>query len=272
MMREYAKVAPKFWTGETGKFIRSRGRDVQVLALYLLTCPMSNMLGLYYLPLPIMCHETGIPLKGASEALRSLSEGGFARYDYPSEYVYVLEMARFQLAEVIEERDNRHKALIRELETLRKCPFFNDFLQKYREPFHLHSVAPSESLRSPSEAPPKPRAGAGAGAGSGSGNPTYCADGNGALFPAAESPQAQAKISPATKRITFSEGPPAVFHGIIDEDMRAWQEAYPGCAVPIELERAALWLRDNPAKRKRNVARFITGWLNRTQEKGGTRL
>jgi hypothetical protein len=50
-MRDYAKVAPTFWNGETGKKIRELGRDAQVVALYLITCPSSNWIGLYYLPL-----------------------------------------------------------------------------------------------------------------------------------------------------------------------------------------------------------------------------
>ena len=98
-MREYAKVAPQFWTGTTGKRLRGMGRDVQVVALYLVTCPSANMLGLYYLPLPTLCHEIGMKPEGALKALRRVSEGGFATYDTASEHVWVKEMARFQIGE-----------------------------------------------------------------------------------------------------------------------------------------------------------------------------
>jgi len=92
-MRDFAKVSPLFWTGKTGKEIRESGRDVQVVALYLMTCPTSNMIGMYYLPIPTLCHEVNISKQGAMKALQSLSKVGFACYDEASEYVWVVEMA-----------------------------------------------------------------------------------------------------------------------------------------------------------------------------------
>ena len=50
-MRDYAKVMPTFWTGETGKAIRRRGPEGVICALYLMSSPASNMLGLYYQPI-----------------------------------------------------------------------------------------------------------------------------------------------------------------------------------------------------------------------------
>ena len=58
-MRDYAIVSPRFWIGTTGRELRRLGPEVQVVALYLLTAPHSNMIGLYYLPIPTLCHETG---------------------------------------------------------------------------------------------------------------------------------------------------------------------------------------------------------------------
>lgn len=96
-MRDYAKVAPQFWTGTTGRALRAEGRDCQLLALYLITSPHATMIGLYYMPLPLLCHETGLSREGASKALRSLGALGFAHYDPERELVWVPEMARFQL-------------------------------------------------------------------------------------------------------------------------------------------------------------------------------
>ncbi len=44
-------------------------------------------------------------------------------------------------------------------------------------------------------------------------------------------------------------------------------EAYPDVMVAQEIDRAVLWLRANPAKRKSNVRRFLTNWVSRTQER-----
>lgn len=48
-------------------------------------------------------------------------------------------------------------------------------------------------------------------------------------------------------------------------------EAYPAVMVGQEFERAKLWLEANPSKRKTNVRRFLTTWISRAQERGGSR-
>ena len=73
-MRDYAKVSPQFWIGTTGKAIRASGSDAQIVALYLLTSPHATMLGLYYLPMLYIAHETGRGIEGASEGLRRAFE------------------------------------------------------------------------------------------------------------------------------------------------------------------------------------------------------
>lgn len=151
-MRDHAIVSPKFWTGETGRFLRKHP-DAQRLALYLLTCPSSNMIGLYYLPIPTICHELSMTPEGASKALRRVSEGGFAAYDEVAEVVFVFEMARFQVGERLAPKDNRIKAVERQLETFAKSRFYKDFLNRYAEPYGLSSRSPFEGGRKP---PPTP--------------------------------------------------------------------------------------------------------------------
>jgi len=59
--------------------------------------------------------------------------------------------------------------------------------------------------------------------------------------------------------------------GITDAKLAQWTEAFPAVDVAMELKRAALWVLDNPSKRKKQWGRFLTNWLGRTQEKGGNR-
>ena len=68
MAQKYAVLVPTFWTGETGKRLRGYGRDAQVVALYLVTGPPAEMIGLYYMPLPTLMHEVGITQQGALKA------------------------------------------------------------------------------------------------------------------------------------------------------------------------------------------------------------
>jgi len=136
-VRAYGKVTPAFWTGRTGRRIRAAGPAAQVVALYLLTGPHANMLGLYYLPLPFVHHETGLPEATVRAALDSLAEAGFCRHDPATEFVWVVEMARFQVADQLAPADKRVVGIRRALERLPANPFTAAFLTRYGAAFHL---------------------------------------------------------------------------------------------------------------------------------------
>ena len=155
-MRDHAIVSPQFWTGKTGRYIRSCGGDAQRVALYLLTCPNSNMIGLYYLPLPTLCHEIGIPLEGATKALQCLSEGDFCVYDDETETVFVREMARFQVGKSLSPNDKRVKGVAKMANQMAKSPFYKDFLDRYMECYHLENLVEEPENTRPSEAPSMP--------------------------------------------------------------------------------------------------------------------
>ncbi|MBR2679890.1 MAG: hypothetical protein IKE23_03895 [Exiguobacterium sp.] len=156
-MRKYAQVSPFFWIGETGRRLREYP-DAQRIALYLLTCPSSEMTGVFYCPLASIANEVGIkapskalhsPFEGVKEGLRRLSEEGFLTYDYESEFVFVYEMARFQIAEELKPGDNRIKAVKSAIESM-PCVFKEDFKRRYNVRFNLGFDV------SPFEAPSKP--------------------------------------------------------------------------------------------------------------------
>ena len=48
-------------------------------------------------------------------------------------------------------------------------------------------------------------------------------------------------------------------------------EAYPAVMVAQEIDRARLWIEANPTKRKSNVRKFLTNWMARCQERGGSK-
>jgi uncharacterized protein YdaU (DUF1376 family) len=57
----------------------------------------------------------------------------------------------------------------------------------------------------------------------------------------------------------------ALTNGNLDE----WGKAYPAIPLEVELQRARMWLKANPAKRKKNLQRFVVNWLAHAQERGG---
>ncbi len=307
-MRSYAVLAPTFWTGPTGRAIRKLGPEVQVLALYLISAPTSNMSGLYYIPLPTLCHETGCPSEGASKALRSLVEVGFCEYDEATEHVWIPEMAKWQIGESLDPRDNRIKAILRTLKSLANSPFINRFLDKYAALFHLENVetlrrgseAPSMPLRSQdqdqdqdqylktscseletnSEPEPVPLRGEPSAKSTRTESPPERdRDPDSGRDPDAPAPRAKPRRPRAPKRPT-THGAGAVVATIpladgseapvTDDVVAEWSKVFPGVDVIAQLRRIRLYFQNKPRKRKTaaGIGQCIVGWLGREQDRG----
>lgn len=164
-MRDYGIVSPRFWIGETGRKLRSMPY-AQRVAMYLLTAPASEMTGVYYCPVSTILNDVGLPseslardhegaLKAVKEALKTLRSLNFCEFDFDSEYVFVKEMARWQIAEKLKPTDNRVKGIIKTVESMPE-PMRSRFIARYNDDFSLgfevekqqKSEAPSEPLRS----------------------------------------------------------------------------------------------------------------------------
>lgn len=144
-MSEYSKVVRTFWSGPTGRVLRSKGRDVQFLALYVFTGPSVHQSGLYYVALPTMCHEAGFTPEELRKTLAVLADVGFAHYDEAQELMWVPEMATYQIEETLKPEDKRVKGVLAWLRQFREHPFGQAFYERYREAYHL----PSEGFRKP---------------------------------------------------------------------------------------------------------------------------
>lgn len=125
--------------GQTGKTIREQGVQAQLMAIYLLTSPHSNMIGLYWCPVQYMAHETGMTIEGASKGLQRLIECGFCCYDEDTETVWVYEMAKYQVGNKLSPKDNQVKGVQNSYDELPKSPFLEAFHDKYAESFCMTS-------------------------------------------------------------------------------------------------------------------------------------
>ncbi len=155
-MREYGVVSPMFWIGETGRALR-KNPDAQRVAIYLMTAPASEMTGVFYCPLTSILNDVGIfeaplkplaspsegakegwsdPLEGVKQAILTLIELDFCFYDFESEFVFVKEMARWQIGDSLKEKDNRVVGLRKYVKSMPK-PIAARFLERYNEDFHL---------------------------------------------------------------------------------------------------------------------------------------
>lgn len=156
-MREYARFAPAFWLSKICKDIRRAGVEGVVMAGYLKTAPLSNMLGLYPLSLPAAGHETGLGFEGASKGLQICIQAGYCDYDEDSEFVWVYDMAREQIGEALKVSDNQVKNVQKQYAAMEENPFLARFYDRYSMDFHLTEkrgignplVSPSEGSANP---------------------------------------------------------------------------------------------------------------------------
>ena len=179
-MRDYGMVSPRFWIGETGRKLRKLP-DAQRVAMYLLTAPMADMTGVFYCPVATILNDVGAPceplaypskglstpsegaltpldrgFEGVKKALLTLQELGFCVYDFESEYVFVKEMARWQIAPKLKPSDNRSKGLRKTVENMPK-PMRERFIERYNKDFSLgFDEEIEEKPASPLEAPSEP--------------------------------------------------------------------------------------------------------------------
>lgn len=246
-MRDYAIISPRFWNGATGREIRRLGVNAQVVALYLMTCPSSNMIGLYYLPITLIAHEVALSFEGASEALQSLSEAGFCTYDHETEMVWVFEMARYQIAESLSPKDNRVKGIQGMLKSCVKTKLLQGFLERYQECFHLENPAQNGS---PSEAPSKPGTGTGT---------------DKDILSEATSEKPTDEPIEGEIRLPLKDGTEFV---LPKDWLDTLAEAYPDVSIPEQAAQARAWLESNPQKKKtrRGIKRFFNGWLTIAQK------
>jgi len=147
-VRHYAQLRPQFWTGETGRALRTEAKEARIVAVYLMSAPGANLIGLYYLPTVTICHETGLTADEVAAALAVLDRLNFAHYDPRLEVVWVVEMAAHQVGETLKPQDKRAAAVAGELAAYRRSGLHARFVARYGESFSI--------LRSPFEAPSKP--------------------------------------------------------------------------------------------------------------------
>ena len=76
------------------------------------------------------------------------------------------------------------------------------------------------------------------------------------------------KLNESKIEFSFNE---RKFFNITIEDKAGWKDAYPACDIEHELRGMKEWLLSNPSKKKSNYRKFITNWLSRQQDKGGTK-
>ena len=61
------------------------------------------------------------------------------------------------------------------------------------------------------------------------------------------------------------------WENISDKDKELWKKTYPACDIEHELLAMGDWLLSNPDRKKSNYRAFISRWLKKQQDRGGTK-
>lgn len=156
MPLNYGKVLCRYWTTGTGKRLRG-DKAAQILSLYLFSAPGSNMLGIYYCPLSVMAHDTGLSRREAAGALDRLAGEEVAFYDPADELVYVPGSLKVRTGDRLKDGDNRIAGIQGELDLLGHHQFALQLVDRYNETHHLRiEMEPHpKGLPSPFEGPSK---------------------------------------------------------------------------------------------------------------------
>lgn len=91
-MREYAKVYTAFWADPS---TRSMSEDARMLALYLLTCPHGNLIGLFRLPDAYAADDLQWASERVSKGFQELFEKGFCARDEGSAWLVILKYLKW---------------------------------------------------------------------------------------------------------------------------------------------------------------------------------
>jgi hypothetical protein len=86
IMRDYGKVSTSFWSSEDMKSLTDDGR---LLALYLLTCGHTSLLGLFRLPDGYVSEDIGWSSQRVTQGFDELFKNGFATRDSTSKWVFI---------------------------------------------------------------------------------------------------------------------------------------------------------------------------------------
>jgi len=261
MSYRHQTVHTRIWHDE--KF-RGLSDDARLLFFYVLTCPHSNLIGLFVLPKPYIAADIGWVPKRLEKPFRELLQKGFIAYDERTSIIWIRNHLRYNPLE----NPNQVKAAVKLVESLPKTclfqglaglleqfgkPFLEPLIKRLRERLGEGLGKPETETESETET-----------------ENIYTIAPNDTGIVSEPSPD-----SPPPK----SKGPPKIdfnwengtFLGITEEDQQRWAEAYPAVDVELEVRRAAEWLLANPHRRKKNYRRFLTSWLSRQQERGGSR-
>lgn len=155
-MREFNKVSAKYWLTPLIKKIKQLGTDAMYLSIYLQTNHHTHSLGVFYLPIQYIAHDTGMPVKNVQQQLQALCDLDHCLYDFEQEYIWVKDYALEQSSGALKGGDSRIIQAQKYFQGLPALDFLEEFYLAHKDDFHLPQITEIKTLP-PVEAPSTPR-------------------------------------------------------------------------------------------------------------------
>lgn len=121
----YRSIDTALWTDPK---IKAQPPAAKLLFLYFVTNPHAHMAGIYYLPLFVIEHETGLKRKEIEYGIDTLSRNSLVMWDRVSEVVWVVKMFDHQ-----GKGEKNASCAASQLKSLHNSFLVKDFLQFYAE-------------------------------------------------------------------------------------------------------------------------------------------
>lgn len=125
-MRSYGTVHTRFWVGDTAKKLSDQQK---LLFLYFLTCPHSNPIGCYRLPLAYIASDLRWPSETVTQTVSATVSIGLIEYDFEYEIVWIKDFLNFnQIA-----NPNVAKSCIQYIDAINsKCVFYHGVIESLK--------------------------------------------------------------------------------------------------------------------------------------------
>lgn len=133
-VRTFANVRPSAWLeSPLTSILEQHGPRTLLVAVYLQTAPESHMSGVYMMPASQLSRHLRLTTKQAETELQKLIDCRFIQYDWDTELVWVVDMAKDQVGQGrrLNPRDNKTKNVVRYLRGLPSTPLVDAFLERY---------------------------------------------------------------------------------------------------------------------------------------------
>lgn len=137
-MKTFSKLYSDFWVNPDNAELMQLEVDAKLMAIYFQGNSHHNMLGVYYLPILYVASDLKQSAKKVQNALKSLCNVSYCKYDAKTQYIWVCNMALEQIGEEISPKDNRTTAIQSIWNNLPiQIEFLSEVYDKYHNIFRL---------------------------------------------------------------------------------------------------------------------------------------